>query len=229
MEYPKIETLFDRGEDFVVDTTKFRLPEFENIKRWHVTEKIDGTNVRVMYKTTGSPDNLGRVTFGGRTDDASMPTFLLNMLQETFTLEKLLAAFTPSAPNEVLEVVLYGEGYGPKINKGGNYRSQEQGVSFRLFDVRVGQWWLNWNNIEDVARKLDISTVPVLADAVGLDWLIGLVQEEFNSVVAEQERRVGFTAEGVVARTDPLLFTRKGERLMWKLKARDFRAGKKRG
>ncbi len=30
-------------------------------------------------------------------------------------------------------------------------------------------------------------------------------------------------AEGIVARTEPLLFTRRGDRVMWKLKAGDFK------
>ena len=47
-KYPKIETLFTRDEKFKV-TDIIRLPEFENIKKWLVTEKIDGTNIRIIY------------------------------------------------------------------------------------------------------------------------------------------------------------------------------------
>lgn len=32
-----------------------------------------------------------------------------------------------------------------------------------------------------------------------------------------------YMPEGIVARSDPLLFNRKGERVMWKLKMKDFR------
>lgn len=52
IEYPKIETLFDRDEvTHKVIVGKWRLPEFEYLQNnnWSFTEKIDGTNVRVMW------------------------------------------------------------------------------------------------------------------------------------------------------------------------------------
>src|SRR3972149_6496013 len=49
-EYPKIDTLFERGEDFKVDVTRIRRPEFEIPQRWLVTEKGDGNNVRVSLE-----------------------------------------------------------------------------------------------------------------------------------------------------------------------------------
>ena len=45
--YSKIDTLFDRGSDFRVDEARVRRPEFLVPREWAVTEKIDGTNVRV--------------------------------------------------------------------------------------------------------------------------------------------------------------------------------------
>ena len=78
MEYPKIETLYDRNEDFKVDTTAIRMAEFELIKRWRVTEKIDGMNVRVVWHA--NPQNL---LFWGRTDNANLPV----TAQELFARE----------------------------------------------------------------------------------------------------------------------------------------------
>lgn len=210
MNYPKIETLYVRDEKTHKVTDELRRPEFDMVKHWLVTEKIDGTNVRVFFETVH-----GGVRFGGRTDSAQMPTFLLSYLQETFRPEVFAAAF-----DEGTSGVLFGEGYGPKIQKGGNYRSD---VSFRLFDVRIGEWWLNWDNVVDVARKLRISTVPVLARNVSLD--VALRDLRRHSLVAVEElERSDYQQEGIVARTDPLLMMRNGERLMWKLKARDYPA-----
>ena len=48
MSYPKIETLFKRDEKFNI-TDEIRCPEFDNIKKWLITEKIDGTNIRIIY------------------------------------------------------------------------------------------------------------------------------------------------------------------------------------
>ena len=57
MKYPKIETLFNRDENFKIVEGNYRLPEFENVTNWTITEKVDGTNVRIIYQpvyeTTG--------------------------------------------------------------------------------------------------------------------------------------------------------------------------------
>lgn len=211
--YPKIETLFDRDADtFKVVPTSLRWPEFSLVNRWYLTEKIDGTNIRVGL----SPD--GRVTFGGRTDKAQIPGPLLAYLEETFPAERVAAAFTPGA-----EVVLFGEGYGERIQKGGgDYRP---GVAFRLFDVWIGGWWLNAADLDDVAAKLGIRTAPCVGRAVRFDSFPttadALREILAESVVAAEEGR-GRVAEGIIARTDPLLLRRDGRRLMWKLKLSDF-------
>ena len=206
-KYRKIETLFVRDTKTFKVTNELRLPEFDLVKRWLATEKIDGTNVRVFFEVGG------QVRFGGKTDNAQMPTFLLSHLQDTFPLELFGVAFGEGAVG-----VLYGEGYGPKIQKGGgNYRDN---VSFRLFDVRVGDWWLNWDDIEDVARKLSIQTVPVLYRSAPLEDVLKALH--VRSQVALVEAANDITQEGIVARTDPLLMTRNGHRLMWKLKAKDY-------
>lgn len=219
-EYPKIETLFNRDpKTFKVIPRELRMPEFSVPSLWHITEKIDGTNVRVFIRLDRGGCEVG---FGGRTDNAQMPTFLYEYLGRTFEASTCAAAFEEAwgGKDESLEATLYGEGYGPKIQKGGMYR--DEGPSFRLFDVRVGPWWLDWPNVEDVAAKLGVKTVPVLNYGSSLTEAQAYV--DAPSVVQHDE----FTGdsvnrqEGIVARTDPLLFDRRGHRLMWKLKNRDL-------
>jgi hypothetical protein len=126
------------------------------------------------------------------------------------------------------EVTLFGEGYGPGIQKGGgNYRSD---VSFRLFDVNVGNefcpgLWLNWDSVSDIAQKLGVDTVPVLSTVASLGEVTQLVHTFSRTAVEDGGK--GLTHEGVVARTDPYLLTRYGTRLMFKLKGSDYRAGKR--
>lgn len=216
LEYPKIETLYDRDKKtFKVYPTKLRWAEFDNIKRWQITEKVDGTNIRVSLKADGT------INFGGRTDNAQMPGHLLNYLQATFTTDKLLTAFSLTEGDEV---VLFGEGYGEKIQKGGGkYR---QGVSFRLFDVVVGKWWLEPESIADIATKLGVRAVPSLGEIdflpKSIEELRAIIGHAGYSTAAQEDGGVGCEAEGIIARTSPLLFTRQGARLMWKLKLRDF-------
>ena len=45
LEYPKIDTLYDRDGRYV-NTWRLRRPEFGIINRWSITEKIHGMNTR---------------------------------------------------------------------------------------------------------------------------------------------------------------------------------------
>lgn len=210
--YPKIETLYNRDPTFKIAPASLRWAEFSLVNHWYLTEKIDGTNIRVGLASDG------RVTFGGRTDKAQIPGPLLAYLEETFPAERVAAVFDPGA-----EIVLFGEGYGERIQKGGgDYRP---GVAFRLFDVWVGGWWLNAADVDDVAAKLGIRTAPCVGRNVHFSHFPQTAGELrailSESLVASEEGR-GRAAEGIIARTDPLLLRRDGRRLMWKLKFSDF-------
>src|SRR6185437_14755742 len=86
-EYHKIETLFERDDRFVVDPSRIKKSVLGTIREWDVTEKIDGTNIRVMLGEDGT------VTFGGRSDNAQLPADLLTKLFQMFPTDKIKAAF----------------------------------------------------------------------------------------------------------------------------------------
>lgn len=221
-KYPKIETLYRRDPNTFKVTNEIRCPEFENIKNWLITEKIDGTNIRVQYSRS-SP-----LMFKGKTDKAQIPTFLLEKLEEMFPPDKVNKAFSrDDIPPErmIKEACLYGEGYGARIQKGGgNYR---EGVSFRLISVWIDGWWLRWDSIEEIAKTLGIRTVPVLAPHT-LQEAVYLIRPEsdgpgLKSVVAvEDEGNPETRAEGIVATAHPMVLFRKGAPVRWKLKVKDF-------
>ncbi len=203
-EYTKIETLYDRDEKFNVMPGKWRLPEFEYLANleWVFTEKIDGTNIRIEW----SPLSI-TIRYKGRTDNAQMPTFLLAKLQEVVTTDKLLSIFPDS------EVVLYGEGYGAKIQKGGgNYIPN--GVGFILFDILINDWWLKREEIEDIAMKLGIPVVPIVGR--------GTLNEATNMARGYMSTFGNFQAEGLVVKPKYELSLRNRRRLIGKIKARDF-------
>lgn len=251
MKYPKIQTLFDRGEKsegYKVIEGKYRLPEFEMLDKWEVTEKVDGTNIRVIYETIDEVVGMAgmntivqpkgkRVRFAGRKEKSQIPTPLLNFLKETFTVEVLEKAF-PRALIGNNTVTVFGEGYGAGINGGGSYRTGND-HSFRTFDVYVedpdhpmGGWWLESENIKDIASKLGIETVPIfgmwttehivnfIKKGLETDHAFSHVQQEENDNFMKLSHQKDM--EGLIARSKPLLFTRKGERLMFKLKLSDF-------
>lgn len=216
MEYHKIETLFERDGKFVV-TEQLRNPVYGAFMKWHVTEKIDGTNIRVTL------DDEGRVFFGGRTDAAQLHADLVRHLQETFTPAKMRAAlWRPDETGEIkpVKAVLYGEGYGAGIQKGGGLYRKDK--AFRLFDVLVDdRWWLDWPNVEDVAAKLGIKTTPYLGDFT-LDEIVAMVKAGVPSVVSVEDSGQERMAEGVIGRTIEPLFDRRGKRVILKLKTSDF-------
>lgn len=225
-EYPKIETLFVRDEKFKV-TDELRLPEFGIPRTWHVTEKVDGTNIRVCFDQ--SEPLFPRVSIHGRTDAAQIPPFLFERLNILFHYSRFADVY---GPDDFQRIVLYGEGYGARIQKGGgNYmrvtEENPHGVDFRLFDVLVTNkhgrdWWLNWAGVVETAAKLRVNTVPVLHLAADLMGIIEPVRAGIPSVVSREDSQQEYVSEGIVARTDPYLYTSRGQRLMFKLKTKDF-------
>ena len=208
-EYHKIQTIFKRDEKGKIIEGDYSLQEFKILKdiEWVYTEKVDGTNIRVMW------DGVN-VTFGGKTDNAQMPVFLLYKLQELFEGTAKKQLFIKQFGDEPTEVCIYGEGYGAKIQKGGgNYNPN--GVDFVLFDVKVGDIYLLREDVEEVARNLGVRVVPIIG--------CGTLQEAIDIVKAGMKSEWGdFTAEGVVARPRVELKTRRGDRIITKIKHRDF-------
>lgn len=205
-EYHKIITVFKRNPE-----TKFRTllegdfasPELEYLahNQWVFTEKVDGTNIRVMFDGE-------RITFGGKTNRAQLPAFLVTRLNEMFLsqLELFKEKFTDG-------VCLYGEGYGAKIQKGGgNYRLDQD---FVLFDVKIEDWWLQREDVLEISLALGIDIVPTVGSGTLYDMVIK-GRDGFSSAWGN------FRAEGIVARPATELKTRSGHRIITKVKYKDF-------
>lgn len=210
-EYPKIQTVFKRDPATNMRTLltgDYSLPEFEYLAdcTWVFTEKVDGTNIRVYWDGKS-------VTFGGKTDNAQIPVFLLYKLQELFegTKAKLkLKEVFGDSP-----ALMYGEGYGNKIQSAGKFYNPD-GVDFVLFDVLIGNFWLERKNVDDVAEKLGIDKVPIIGEG-SLSNMVAITEKGFKSEWGD------FDAEGIVARPKTELFTRKNERIITKIKHKDFK------
>lgn len=217
-EYHKIDSVFARdGRGKIIQGTYAR-PEFEYLAdlEWVFTEKVDGTNVRLYFD--GSPQFRGNehAYVAGRTNEAQLSPHLLNRLIELLKTLPLEEAF-PTVTASGTIVVLYGEGYGARIQSGGG-RYLSDGCDFVLFDVKVGDWWLRRDAVEDVADKLGLDVVPIVGRGTLVD-AVALTEEGFPS-----ERWPGVTvAEGIVARPSVDLFDRAGRRIITKIKHRDFR------
>lgn len=213
-EYHKIETLYERDEKtFLVKPGVLKNRVYGIVNPWRWTEKVDGTNIRCIWMTESHEGIFGPVsiTFGGKTDAAQIHADLVRWLYENVTKEKLLAVFPET------NVVLYGEGYGAGIQKGGGRYSQTKRLI--LFDVLVdGKWWLSDENVRDVAAKLGLDAVPDFGEMT-LTTATDFVRGGFKSRCSVDPE---LEAEGLVGRPVEALFDKKGARLIVKLKTKDF-------
>jgi hypothetical protein len=207
-EYHKIQSIYKRDEkthQFLIG--QFSRPEFEYLQnnQWVFTEKVDGTNIRVMWDGT-------EIKFGGKSDNAQTPMDLIRRLDEIFKDKTKL--FKSIFPDVQTEVCLYGEGYGAGIQKGGgNYKKTKD---FVLFDVKIGQWWLRRYDVQDIALKLELDVVPIIRFGT-LHDAMRMAQNGFNSCWGD------FLAEGIVLRPDCELIARNGQRIITKVKHKDFK------
>lgn len=208
-EYHKIDTVYERdtaGSKKLIEG-KFRNPavEFLSDNVWEWTEKIDGTNIRVHW-------DGHQVSFGGRTDNAQIPAPLVNRLNELFGGETNAQLFEQKFGET--EITLYGEGYGTKIQKaGGLYKSD--GVDFILFDARVGDLWLTRDSVEDIGKAFGLRVVPVV-HICDIETAVKYVKSKPMSTIGTAPM------EGLVGRPMVEMKDRRGNRIIVKLKVRDF-------
>lgn len=209
VEYTKIETPFERdmdGSKKLIEG-KYRNEAVYYLKdsQWICTEKIDGTNIGVLW-------DGHRVSYQGRTERAQIPAHLTN---------KLIQLFGGDVNEELFEqkfgdmpVILFGEGYGVKIQNGGNYRPD---VSFILFDVYLPEQnlWLKRDAIEDIAKAFNVDVVPIV--------MRGTIEEAVEFVKTKPKSTIGTAnMEGLVCKPEVDLLDRMGRRVMVKIKVKDF-------
>ena len=204
-EYHKIQTVFLRDPETKYKTLlmgEWAKPEFQYLaeNEWVFTEKVDGTNIRVMFDGE-------KITFGGKTDRAMIPAKLVEHLNGLFLPQ--VDRFKEQFPDGVC---IYGEGYGAGIQNGGDYCNVQE---FVVFDIKIGNWWLERDNVESIAEEFDCCAVPIVGSGM-LSYMVELVREGFESAWGT------FTAEGIVARPTIELKARNGERIITKLKHKDF-------
>ena len=207
-QYEKIETVFCRDTNGTkrLVLNDYRNPTIAYLKdnMWLFTEKVDGTNIRIHW-------DGHKVEFGGRTDKAQIPGPLLNKLNEMFMTTEAEELFEQTWGDK--DVILFGEGYGPKIQNGGDYRSD---VSFILFDVLVGNDYQEREWVEKTAQMFNIDVVPIV--------LTGTIQDGIDYVMKHPRSTMGTAMmEGVVGRPMIELRDRRGERVIIKIKWEDFK------
>ena len=207
-EYHKIETVFNRSTDgdkrLIWGDYRNATVEYLADNIWQFTEKIDGTNIRIHW-------DGHNIEIGGRTDRAQIPKHLMDYLSATFLTPEVEELFEQTYGEK--DVMLFGEGYGAKIQNGGDYRSD---VSFILFDVLIGDNWQSREWVEATAKMFNVDVVPIVLEGTigdGIDY----VMQHNNSTIGNA------IMEGVVGRPKVEMKDRLGNRIIVKIKWKDFK------
>lgn len=206
-EYNKIETVYERDvngtKKLIEGKYRNETVEFLANNKWTFTEKIDGTNIRIHW-------DGHKIEFGGRTERAQIPSHLVNKLSEMFLNVETEELFEQKFGER--EVILFGEGYGIKIQNGGAYRSD---VGFILFDVMIGDNYQSRESVEDIARCFNLEIVPII--------MYGSIQEAVDFVKTKPNSTIGTAKmEGLVGRPSVEMRDRCGNRIIVKIKVCDF-------
>jgi hypothetical protein len=230
-EFPKINAPYKRDEKGRFRISEFATPEIELLQNidWTWRAKVDGTSIRIHLQRDAE-DGSWYVDLEGRTDRAQIPPKLLVRLKELFGVggeSALLTVFGYLEPGE--HIILYGEGYGSGIQKGGGDYIPD-GVDFILFDVLVEGVWLAEDSITDIAESLGIQRVPILghgklfdAEHVVMNRTAGLGTWYLPDVwKAHEAMWPNKKPEGLVLVPPVSLFDRRGNRIATKVKLADY-------
>lgn len=211
-EYLKIPTVNKRAEDgtkkLIENEWRDETLQYLSSLPFYWQEKIDGTNIRVIW------DGF-KIFFGGRTDRASIPSTLMDRLIELFQNPETEQLFEQKFGNNTF--VLYGEGFGEKIQSNGSGGNYIEGTDFALFDVYCPDQglWLTRDSVHDIAVTFGLRE-PDIIDICMIDKAIEYVKNKPKSHIGTADM------EGLVGRPLYELKDRRGNRIIVKVKVRDY-------
>jgi hypothetical protein len=169
-------------------------------KECYAMEKIHGTSAHIGWKYETKKINY----FTGENHQV-----FVGLFDEQFLIKKFEEIF----PDQ--NVVIFGEHYAGKTQ--GMSHTYGKQSKFIGFDVKVGDYWLNVPNAEDVCKQFNIEFVDYVKIEVTLENLTAMrdapsVQAVRNGIIEPKKR------EGIVCRPLVEMRTNNGERVICKYK-----------
>lgn len=216
-KYGKLYTLFERDKKFkVIDILNPKLDGITNIKEFIITEKIDGTNCGVVL----TPDK--QILIRKRSDvvEDDKQHHLYFEATNDVPFDKIKKYFEDS---DAL-VIIFGEACGGNIQKVGQNYSLSP--TFLVFDVKVGNSYLDWASLEKFCDEVGLKTVPRLSNRINISKKDLNIEGMKNLLLKYPKTNVkggkGGDSEGVVVRSEPPLLNKFGTRMMFKIKFKDY-------
>lgn len=211
--YTKINTLYKRDDKGHIIIGDFSRPEFKYLynNEWLWYLKIDGTNTGIHFD--------GDLKIDGKSEKAQWNPKVIDVLKSIVDINKFKTVFPADENGVYPNVIVYGETYGSTIqDKAGKLYFDGFGVGFRVFDIKVNGYWLEPDDIADVASKLGFE-MPTCFGKMTIAEAEDMVKAGFKDTIAEHD----LDAEGLVGRPLTQFFNKKGERVMVKVKTCDYR------
>lgn len=235
--YPKIYAPFKRADSKskYVNINEWATPEFEMLKDidWIWTQKADGTSVVLQW----NGDKMTLDTIKGHTDKSQFNQRTKDYLEKTFC--------TPEA--ETIFEDLYGENpvnvYGEFCSKDYNQNYGFLDGIFFPFDVQngeTGKWWPR-DAVETFAQRFNLKPVPVVFVGTikqAVEWVknVELIWNQKKESQATKINNIGvwyknyitdtakgfYPVEGLVGRPIVELLNANGERIITKVKCKDY-------
>lgn len=227
--YPKITSPFVRDKETgICNIAEFADTQLEMLNgiKWIYTEKIDGTSTAVYW-------NGDTFEFYGHTTKSQMQKNVLEYLQSIFYKDSPMENLF----EELFEdkcVFIMGEAYGDNIGQGKNY---SDAVRFSVFDIYVlpagtdasnglpsGGAWLEWDSVKEICEKLGLERVPEVNWSSSTSLITATTKCCFNSIVAKENGKPPYLAEGVIARPATNIYKHNGNLIRTKIKVKDYKS-----
>jgi hypothetical protein len=173
-------------------------------KEVYALEKIHGTSAHLSFKGD-------KITYfsGGETYEK-----FVSLFDEKDLLEKFKETY------DGLPITVYGEAYGGKQQGMSNTYGKES--KFIVFDVKVGECWLNVETAEKVANRLGLEFVYYVKIPADVDHLNKEMERDSVQAIRNGMGE-GHPSEGIVIRPLMEFVGNNGKRVIAKHKKEKFR------
>jgi len=208
--------------------------------------KIDGTNTKIVfYPSTGECIYGGKTDAAElKQHDKIMPaiveriapklremfppetskfTPILNDKQQIqysvngFPIEAPIASGTVEVNLVESPVYIYGELYGPGVQKGGHYGDT---LRFAVFDICQQGWFIPIEMLTEMCNNLGLDMVPYIGQFT-ITQAEDMVHDGFKTLV-ENAKDPDYIEEGIVARPVVSIKDPRGKRIIVKIKYCDY-------
>ncbi len=217
-KYSKFNSPFKKDEKYL-NTNE--LSQYFPKGRWIKTEKVDGTNIRIILTKQDEEGNR-EIFVGSRKlileeKDKGSQTYF-HCIKDV-NLHKIKEYFKDVNST----VIIYGEGYGAGVQKGGIYSKEK---NYRVFDIRIGEAYQDFEFVKKVCIDNQLNLIPVMTEVEEITYeeCLNSLENFTHTLLNEGD---GGQPEGFVYKFEPVLLNKYGERLIFKVKHKDFKEFRK--